>query len=387
MFCKICGEEDCKRHGFLFGQKKELGKKEFSGSSPPEIFIGRWNYPNVYTGILSPEEYGNNEIMSSPEMWHSNKLGIGDIMDLRRQLIYGRTTGNVKRLNGKFNEVMKEIAMTDKSVAMEFKLKKAVAAEKHPDVRVPLIARAAVVDKVRLQENPRVLGKVDYIVNDKDVKSKDSILELYKSGIDNSSIIKLLSAGLLGLGSNRRLVPTRWAITATDDTISKEKLKKIKMFQEVGEIEVFNAEYLGNHYEFILLPGEFSFEVIEISLKSEGVWQDYEGFFARKKYADSVTGAYYANRLAVCEYLEGRKRQASVLVLREVRPEYYAPCGVGILREVSREAFRNVGEKFNSLQEAFIAVQSRLRLNVGNFIEKSWLLKNYGKQTRLGQFV
>ena len=101
MFCKICGEEDCKRHGFLFGQKKELGKKEFAGSSPPEIFIGRWNYPNVYTGILSPEEYGNNEIMSSPEMWHSNKLGIGDIMDLRRRLIYGRTTGNVKRLNGK----------------------------------------------------------------------------------------------------------------------------------------------------------------------------------------------------------------------------------------------------------------------------------------------
>ena len=384
MGCKICGEEDCKKHGFLFGVKKDLSKKEFAGSSPPEIFIGRWNYPNVYTGILSPEEYGNNEIMASPEMWHSNKLGIGDIMDLRRRLIYGRTQGNVKRLNGKFNEVMKEVAMTHKSVATEFKLKKAIAKEKHPDVRVPLIARAAVVDKVRLQENAKVLGKVDYIVNDTDVKSKDSILELHKSGIDNSNIIKLLSAGLLGLGSNRKLVPTRWAITAVDSNISENMLKKIKDCKQINEYMVFSDEYVGNHYEILLIPRFWSFEVIEISLKSGGSWQDYESFFKRKKYADSVTGAYYSNRVGVVEYLEKIKRQASVLIFREVKPSYYAPLGVGILRETTRSAFKKEPRKFNSLQEAFDDIQTRLSIPIERFLEKSQMMDDMQQKTLTG---
>ena len=65
-YCKICGEENCKKHSFLLG--KAITLKEFSGSSPPEIFVGRWNYPNVYTGILSPEESGNMQILSSAEL-------------------------------------------------------------------------------------------------------------------------------------------------------------------------------------------------------------------------------------------------------------------------------------------------------------------------------
>src|SRR3989344_4790049 len=231
MKCKICGKEDCKKHTMLLGKTEEI--KDFSGSSPPEIFVGRWNYPNVYTGILSPKGYGDTGIMSSPEEWHKNNLSVNDILSFRNKLIYGRKQGNIKRLNDEFSGVMKEIAMA------------------------------------------------------------------HKSGIETSNIIKILSAGLLGLKKNRKLVPTRWAISSVDSTLSKEKLKRIRLYPEIANIEVFNAEYLGNHYEFLLLPDKFSFEVIEISLKSMGVWQDYEGFFGRKKYADSVTGAYYVNRLAL----------------------------------------------------------------------------------------
>ena len=60
--------------------KKEKGMKErpfklpknikakFSGNSPPEIFIGRYNYPNVNVGILSPETFSNTEELSIPEL-------------------------------------------------------------------------------------------------------------------------------------------------------------------------------------------------------------------------------------------------------------------------------------------------------------------------------
>ncbi len=139
------------------------------------------------------------------------------------------------------------------------------------------------------------------------------------------------------------------------------------------------------------MPDKFSFEVIE-SETPGNVWnpsqklsfmQDYEGFNGRKKYADNVTGAYYANRLAVCEFLEKIKKQASILILREVRPEYYAPLGVGILRELTRKAFQATPEIPETLSQAFESIKTRLKINIENFLNMSQLIKEYKKQTRL----
>lgn len=386
VFCKICGQEDCKKHSFLLGKAKTI--KEFSGSSPPEIFVGKWDYPNVYTGILAPQEYGETKIFSSPELWHEKKLKIPQILDFRKKLIYGRVKSNIKKIydiseESKFNQVFQEIAMTSKPIATEFKLKKPIEKQKEQESSIPLIKNAATISQVRLEENSKIEQKVEYLVGDIHAKSIQSMIELDKSRIDTSTIIKILSAGLLGTQKNRKLVPTRWSITAVDDTLSKNNLKEIRYYPTISEILVFSAEYLGNHYEFLLLPEPWSFEVIEISLKSDGVWQDYEFFNGRKTYASSVTGAYYANRLAVTEYLKHIKRQAQCLVMRQVSEEYYAPLGVGILRQVSREAFSKQPQIFSSIQQALENIQSRLRIPVTNYTDKSNLLKNYGKQQRL----
>src|SRR3989344_7830014 len=98
--CKICGEENCKKHSFFIGKARTV--QEFSGSSPQEIFVGKWNYPNVYAGILSPEEYGNTKILSSPEEWHKNSLSISEIIKNRNKLIYGRSRSSVLKPQGKF---------------------------------------------------------------------------------------------------------------------------------------------------------------------------------------------------------------------------------------------------------------------------------------------
>ena len=228
------------------------------------------------------------------------------------------------------------------------------------------------------------MKKVDYLIGDGDNKAINSIVELHKSNVPISNINKILSAGLLGLKTQRKLVPTRWSITAVDDTISKDLLKKIRFYKEINEILVFTSEYNGNHYEILLIPGNFSFEVIEAEIKFNGVkfWQDYEGFQGRKNYADGVVGAYYTNRLALTEYLERIQRQSTAIFFREIN-NYYAPLGVGILRETCRDAFSKTPEKFNNLEEAFSSIQSRLKLDVNIFREKSFLLKEYGKQKKL----
>jgi len=361
--------------------------KHFSGNSPPEIFVGRYNYPNVNAGILSPDFFEGSEDLSMPEIWHEKRFTIGDILLKRNQLIYGRFKTGIKKaiVGGKFRKMMQEIAMAYKPVSSEFFLKKPPKRSLEINRYSPIITNLAPLENARLQENPKVKKKVDYLVGDTDVKSVSAINELHGSGIPISNINKILSAGLLGLKTKRRLVPTRWSITAVDDTIGKELLRKIRFYKEIEEILVFSAEYNGNHYEILLLPGNFSFEIIEaeIGFNSVKFWQDHEYFHGRKTYASDVVGGYYVARLALCEYLDKVKRQATAFFMREVGQEYYAPLGVGILRETCRDAFSRKPERFDNLNDAFSKMQSRLRLNVSIFREKSVILEDYGKQKKL----
>ena len=390
----LCGKP-CRILNKIEGYSPKV-KLHFSGSSPPEIFVGRHNYPNINAGILSPEVYGEKEEISLPEIWHEKNFSIPEILSRRASLIYSRFKTVVKGSGkDKFKTVMQEVSMANKSVSMEVFLKHAPKMTINFNQEVPLIGNPAPLKSITLEENPRILKKVDYLVSDSDVGATTAIKELYEDKIRISNISKILSAGLLGVKFQRKLVPTRWAITAVDDTISKDMVKKIKYYPEISDILVFSSEYLGNHYEFILFPDKFSFEVIEAKMHGS-VWNpfsletlfmaDYEGFFGRKKYASNVTGAYYANRLALCEYLEKVKRQASCLVIREARPEYYAPMGVGILREASRQAFKNSPERFSSLGEVIEMIKKRMKIPPSEFINRSILLKERGKQKRLEEF-
>lgn len=391
----------CKGRGYcgkpckILAKFQLLGKPKthFSGSSPPEVFVGRFNYPDINTGILAPEEYGETEEYSMPELWHENNFDIETILKLRSRLIYARFRSNIKS-GSRFLNIMQEVSMAEKNTALEIVLKKPPRQNIDLDTHSTIIGNPAPLKYARLEENPKISKKVDYLTNDTDVKAALAITELYKSGTRVSNIIKILSAGLLGKQTTRKLVPTRWSITATDDTISKLLLSKIRYYSELQEIQLFHGYYVGNHYEFLLLPDKFSFEVLEAYLQGS-VWnkvsgislsQDYESFRGRKTYASSVTGAYYTARLALCEYLEKIKKQASCLVMREERPEYYAPLGVGILRELSRSAFSKKPETFNTIEEALLASGKRLKLPTTAFTEKSWLLKNYGKQKRLNNW-
>ena len=58
--------------------------------------------------------------------------------------------------------------------------------------------------------------------------------ELQNKGIDEYHMTKLLSAGTLGQGDKRKIVPTKWSITAVDDTYGKKIREEIQhYFQSV----------------------------------------------------------------------------------------------------------------------------------------------------------
>jgi len=380
-------------------------KLHFSGKSAPELFvgIGRVGYPYINSGILAPSENDNISNFATAEEWSANNFSVENILRLRGQLIYGKSKMNIKS-ESKLKQVTQELALSSKPVLTEFFLKKKPTMGFTSDSVFSPMTNPAPIKKVALEENPKVEKKVDYLTSDYDVKATTALEELYKSNIKVDHLQKLLSIGLLGTKVRRKMIPTRWSITATDDTISKKQLEKIRYYKEINQITLFSGNFVGNYIEALLLPGNFSFEAIEswmeggvftsdidgqtgqYSEETTQISQDYEGFNGRKKYAFNVTGGYYAMRLPLTEYLEKINRQATVLIFREIRPEYYAPLGVGIVREVARRAFSNKPKYFDTIDEALENIQMRVKTLVEDVKRKSWILNNYGKQRNLKEF-
>lgn len=395
--CK--GRGWCKQPCTIYSKIKDYQPKtrtHFSGNSPPEIFVGKYDYPHINAGILTPECSDDTESYSMPEIWHEKKLSIDEILSNRGKLIYGKFKTEITkaRISNRLLSTMQEITLCYKPVSTEFFLKKPPQLLLDINRHSPVIGNPAPLEHARLEENPKIKPKVEYLVGDNNAKSTDTIKELYSSNTSVSSISKILSAGLLGLKTQRKLVPTRWSITAVDDLLSKNLLQKIRHYKEINEIMLFNSEYNGNHYEIFLFPGQFSFEVLELeqkdtlwnNSKNHNIIKDYELFQGRKTYAKNVSGAYYANRLSLCEYLEKIRSQATAIFFREVRPEYYAPLGVGILREITRGAFKNQPEKFTDIKEALKKAQERLRSDINIFTSSSELLSTIGKQKKLSSW-
>lgn len=372
-------------------------KLHFSGSTPPEIFVGKFNYPNVFSGILAPTYKGDTSILSSSKSWVRQNVSIDKVLSYRGEMIYGRQISNVKNTK-ELPDVNKQIALSSKSLDIEVFLKKEPLPQYISSNIMPIMSSPAPVQKVILEENPKIEKKVDYIYSDHDAKSVSALKELYNSNISVEHIQKLFSSGLLGKKSERKLVPTRWGITAVDNILSDILLQKIRTYSEIESVKILSSSYAGNYYNIILIPGSFQFEVIEwripniYNLSKEnlvkeniGFWQDSESYFKRKKYATSVTGAYYANRLSICEYLEKLKRQATVIVLREITDEYYAPLGVGILREITKMATENI-ENAGSIDEALSLIDSRIKLPIQKISKISKIIHNIKNQKSLSDF-
>lgn len=372
-----------------FWKKVVENVKDFTGSSPPSLFVGRAFYPRVYVGILSPTQHQENaEMLDFPEKWYQQKASIEQILDYRGQMIYSRFKSPVKNPKGKLVETTQELAMAKRPVDVEIQLKESPQFKFVFNNWFAPVGNPAPILQARLTENPRVERRVDYIVSDFDLKAQDAVGKLYKHSIPVSRIQKIFSSGSLGLPIQRKLVPTRWSITAVDDILGRTLMEKVKTFQEISEYMLFSNEYLANHFEILLIPSSYQYEFIEawdVDKPKHFIGSDFEPYGGRDSYAFTTAGAFYAARLAAMEHLEKIKRQAAILIVREVKPEYYAPVGVWEIRENVRGAFNKPPEKFDSIGKALQRIYSKLVIK-DKWVSKSKLLRNLKEQRNIKEF-
>ena len=374
--------------------------KNFQGASPPSVFIGSHNYPKVNTGILSPQHHGKTQMLDSPDKWYSEGYDIERIASLRTSLVNSKQRQKVDRTD-KFLDNTREIAMARKPVDVEVSLDKRPGSNISGGRAAPVSASAD-VENFNLGENPSVERKLEKAFYDTDLKAENAVKELHSKGVDSYKIQQTLSTGMLGEEENRELVPTRWSITATDDMISKELRQRVKDYQEINQVEYYRNSYVGNTFHIFLIPGQWEYELMEMK-RSGSVWnpaedsstpspenvyiaQNYEGYSGRTEYADETSGAFYATRLGVLENLESRKRQAKVLVLRDVQPDYWAPLGVWVIRETVRNAFNDAEETetYDKFKQAKFRIGKEFRFIYSQIKQKSRMLGS--RQASLSNF-
>jgi len=379
----------------------DLKGLDFFGNSPPAVFVGRFGYPKVNVGVLSPtQKEEDSYLMDNPKEWA--KLGLKDheILRLRAQLVNARFQSSVKNFDSRLLDLSQEVGMAHRPVDMEVFLKnKPKNMLKMENVAKPL-SNSSSVKNIKLTENPSIKTIVDKTVSDGDMKAVEGIYKLYNKGFDDNFLSKILSIGLLGKQKNRKLVPTRWSITATDDTIAKELLKSIRFYQEI-DYQAYFSGYLGNYYLILFFPDIWGFELFEMEVPLKvNPWSrhgnlyatDYEDYFGRKKYAEECAGGYFACRTGVLEKLKESKRQGGVLVFRFVTNEDRYPLGVWVCREATRTSLRNkVSLDFDSKESLINYAKAKVAKEFGvdltNLLGVSKLMNRRTKQKRLASYL
>jgi hypothetical protein len=251
--------------------------------------------------------------------------------------------------------------------------------------------------QIKLTSNPKVDTKVEKVYGDVDLKAEDALIYLYQNNFDENFLNRLLSIGTLGVKKDRKLVPTRWAISAVDDMLAKHLIEEISFFNEVDYSAYFGG-YLGNYFLILSFPGSWSYELFETYLPKSS-WNtsneisfttDYENYYGRKTYAENCGGGYYASRLPVLERLKEMKRKGSVLVLRFITGDYAVPLGVWVVRESVRKAVSskplNFSDKELLLNYARALIKKKFGYDADNLLRESKILSNMKSQTRLANF-
>jgi hypothetical protein len=376
----------------LFKSVDLLQSKDFYGKAP-NVFIGSYGYPNVNIGILSPPERKEDTwLYDAPNFWAEQQFDKQSIIGLRSSLINSRFKASVKDNNSKFLEAAQEISMASKPVDVDIILQKKPYFKLNiNDITMPHGPKADLTS-FKLAENPSIPTKVDKIVSDTDLKSVEGLNILYNKGINENDLIKLLSVGNLGIKLQRRLVPTRWSITAVHDQLGKSIINGLKDNNH-SDHTLFFGGYMHNYFLVMFFPDVWAFELFETyvpevqSLRKLSFTTDFEFYGGRKSYAKNCVGGYYAARLAVLEKMKEMKKQGTVLVLRFTTFEYDVSLGVWVVLEATRKALESHPLKFDSREEmlkyAKEMIQAKFEVSINQFLFKSQVLKQIKTQKKL----
>ncbi len=393
---KLCGKDRCPLLIKFYSQQRTMpliDMKDLAGSSPPAIFVGRYGYPKVDIGPLLPPEFGDTTVMDRPEMWMGKT--IDEIVDFRFKLVRGKYRIDARdfaRSERIVNDVQ-ELALIERPVDIETSFTHKPRGRIVLDDEVQPFGPSARMESMRMG-NGRLERNLERSFYDTDMKAADAVVAAYRNGTLISEIEKAFSVGTMGIGKNRRFVPTRWSITAVDDIIGRNMLKTTRFYETIDDFRIYQWEQLDNRWIVMLMPCTWRFDLIEAwypnttwnpTGKTVDIISDCEFFDGRTGYAH-IGGCYYASRMAVNELLTRERRTAGAVIMREAHPGYVMPVGVWNVRENVRAALKTVPYHYENLDQALAHVDRVMDIKRDTWIRNSEVMRDWIVQRRIEDY-
>ena len=254
----LCGKPKCpiitKAEGFARHVPELYNTELIQGSSPPGVFVGRFGYPKVFIGPMVPAIHGDTEFLDTPEMWKGKT--IEEIVDYRYSLIRGCTRDDIHDAvyGSKLVQDLQEIAMSTRSADSELLLAKRPVNRISFSENSQPFGPSAPMKQFKPSGNISVDQRIEKAYYDKDLRASEAVFSLYKNGVLFSKLEKSFSVGVFGERKRRKLVPTRWSITAVDSNLSLRLIDEIKDHEAIDDYRVFVLIKLDNVYVGILTP-------------------------------------------------------------------------------------------------------------------------------------
>lgn len=354
--------------------------RELSGSSPPSVFVGRVGYPKVRIYPSAPPELGDTSLYEDPRRWL--EIPLEKFIAMRLSLYRGGLEIRVDNAADppRSLQEIQLIALSERPVDVDLRFRREPRGVYLSEYAPPM-GPAAPLAEFKTEGSPKLPKSAEKAYSDFDLDAREAVLTLYRSGFDMGYISRALSVGALGTRRRRRLVPTRWAITAVDKIVSDHLVEKIKEFDTVDGYYLYLRRAPGNLFLVILAPSRWAYEWGE-AFEPGTVWNpgpglavetDYELYRGRDDYPE-IGGCYYAARLAVAEALYRMRRQAAVVAWREVYTGFTTPVGVWWVRENVREALRSEPARFDTLEDALYAASTLMKIPIEKWLSVSRLV-------------
>jgi len=340
---RLCGLPRCPILDVFRGQvyaSTRIRGTQVEGATPPGVLVGESGYPKVRVYyMVPPGVYGEDaSYRDAPQLWASRREPLAQIIRLRSELVSATIRAEARDPFQLYTSEIGLATLSEAPVDSEALLAKPPVARLRFDGISKPRGPAAPAREIRVSGDPKLPRPVEKAVWD-DALAEEAVWELYTSGVPVYTIQKMMSLGFLGRLRRRRLVPTRWAITAVDEILSRRLRRELRGRPSIDKPEIYYGEYLGNRFTIILLPGPGTLEWIE-AWQPATVWTKTasrtivvrveEDPLGR---ATAEDGGFSAAKLPLLEHLHRRGRTADAVILREITPNYYAPVGNWHIRE------------------------------------------------------
>jgi hypothetical protein len=365
-------------------------KQSFFGQSP-NVFIGRHGYPRIRVGILGTEHYEGND---APAQWSKDATPIPEIVRLRSALINSHFTTHITSMQDRLRDLAGEISLAKRPVDVEIDLAKKPQFRINFDTHAQPHGPAVELARARITENVPIDTRLERAADAQDLHAADAVATLTGKGVDEHAIVKAFSMGNFGIPLERKLVPTRWSITAVDDIRGKQLLERVRTLP-AGDCVAYVGGHYGNHYLLCFFDDVWQYELFEQHVPKGHTGNivyetDHESFAGRSAYVEETAGGYYAARIGILEHLMAQRRQSAVLAIRIITEEYTAPLGVWVVRDAVRKALATEPIRFPD-RDAMLAFakkwcMDRFRYDIALLIARSKLVRSLYGQRKLTGF-